>query len=149
MSLNCEAGPEGTNIMDDVRNLNAPSVARRAKAWIARVIPLSTIFKVVTGCALLIRPTQTQYASSVCRISAAHPANPLAAQIFFQSFHVDRERLRKKLECTNGTLAFAFSRFGHLRDDLVEHAQADDNIVDFAIQYPAGAAGFSVHRRYR
>lgn len=81
MSLNCEAGPEGTNIMDDVRNLNAPSVARRAKAWIARVIPLSTIFKVVTGCALLIRPTQTQYASSVCRISAAHPANPLAAQI--------------------------------------------------------------------
>ena len=36
-----------------------------------------------------------------------------------------------------------------MRDDLVEHAQADDNIVDFAIQYPAGAAGFSVHRRYR
>lgn len=74
---------------------------------------------------------------------------PAGCSDFFQSFHVDRERLRKKLECTNGTLAFAFSRFGHLRDDLVEHAQADDNIVDFAIQYPAGAAGFSVHRRYR
>jgi hypothetical protein len=103
MNLNCEAGPEGTNIMDDVRNLNARSASGK----------------------------------------------PAGCSDFFQSFHVDRERLRKKLECTNGTLAFAFSRFGHLRDDLVEHAQADDNIVDFAIQYPAGAAGFSVHRRYR
>jgi hypothetical protein len=148
MNLNSEAGPEGTNIMDDVRNLNAPSVARRAKAWIARVIPLSTIFKVVTGCALLIRPTQTQYASSVCRISAAHPANPLAAQIS-SSRSMSIASVCAKNWNVRMELWLLLSQDSGMRDDLVEHAQADDNIVDFAIQYPAGAAGFSVHRRYR
>jgi hypothetical protein len=148
MNLNCEAGPEGTNIMDDVRNLNAPSVARRAKAWIARVIPLSTIFKVVTGCALLIRPTQTQYASSVCRISAAHPANPLAAQIS-SSRSMSIASVCAKNWNVRMELWLLLSPDSGMRDDLVEHAQADDNIVDFAILYPAGAAGFSVHRRYR